>query len=372
MALVHDGDRHVQPAGLVRLRGQQQEEALDAERATGRGHVRPAELLDEVVVAPAAGERARYALGRHLPDRARVVAQPPHHRGAERHPAGRHLPGEQRQQGVHLVQPGGAFLAGLERIPDPFCRIVSGHRRYQLAGPGLRQPAPGEFGGDLSRSDLVQLVEGDQDPGSQPGRDAEGLQEAGEHVAGVEQEAEAADPQPGEHVVYRADDLGVRQPGSGSEGVHVALGELAVTALPRPVRAPDRSQRVALVRNRQLAAVGRGHPRQRHRQVITQGQVGLAGPLVLATAQDLEDELVAVLAVLAHEHIEPLEGRSGERLEPVAREHRPHDVEGPLPGLELAGEEIPGSRRGIELRRHAPMLPDRAGPRHIGFRPGSP
>jgi hypothetical protein len=55
VALVHDRDRHVQPAVLVRLRGQKQEEALDAERATGRGHVRPAELLDEVVVAPAAG-----------------------------------------------------------------------------------------------------------------------------------------------------------------------------------------------------------------------------------------------------------------------------------------------------------------------------
>src|SRR5439155_360131 len=133
--------------------------------------------------------------------------------------------------------------------------------------------------------------------------------------------------------------------------------EPAVTALPRPVRAPDRSQRVALVRNRQLAAVGRGHPRQRHRQVVTQGQVGLAGPLVLAAAQDLEDELVAFLAVLAHEDIEPLEGRGGERLEPVAGEHRPDERERALPGLELAGKEVTGPRGGIELRWHAPYAP---------------
>src|SRR6185437_11594106 len=107
----------------------------------------------------------------------------------------------------------------------------------------------------------------------------------------------------------------------------------------------------------QLAAIGRGHARQRHRQVITQREVGLAGPLVLAAAQDLEDELVAFLAVLAHEDVEPLEGRGRERLEPVAGEHRPDERERALPGLELAGKEVTGPRGGIELRWHAPYAP---------------
>src|SRR5262249_31520657 len=125
----------------------------------------------------------------------------------------------------------------------------------------------------------------------------------------------------------------------------------------RPVRAPDRPDRVALVRDRQLAAIGGGHPRQRHRQVITQGQVGLAGPLVLAAAQDLEDELVTFLAVFAHEDVEPLEGRGGERLEPVAGGHRPDERERALPGRKRAGKEVTGPRGGIELRWHAPYAP---------------
>src|SRR5215475_2775977 len=368
VALVHDRDRHIEPGVPLRPGRQHEQQPLDAERAAGRGHVRPAELGDEMVVTAAAGQGARYPIGHHLPDRAGVVAQAAHHPGLERHPPGRQLPGEQGPQGVHLVQPGGALLAGLERVGDPFCRVAGGQRRHQLGGLGFRQPAAGQLGGDLARRELVQLVEREQDPGSRLGRDAEGLQQAGQHAAVVEREAEAADPQPGQHVIHGADDLRVGQRRRGAEGVQVALGELAVPAPARPVRAPDRPDGVALVRNRQLAAVGGGHPRQRHGQVVTQGQVGLAGPLVLAAAQDLEDELVAVLAVLAHEDLGPLEGGGGERLEPVAGEHRPDERERALPGLELAGKEVTGSRGGIELRWHAPMLPDRAGPRHIGFR----
>src|SRR5713101_6462850 len=58
---------------------------------------------------------------------------------------------------------------------------------------------------------------------------------------------------------------------------------------------------------RELAAVGRGDPGQRHGQVVAQGQVGLAGCLMLTAPQDLEHELVAVVPVLAHEHVEALE-----------------------------------------------------------------
>jgi hypothetical protein len=212
-----------------------------------------------------------------------------------------------------------------------------------LSASEIRQPAASQLGGDLGRRELVQLVEGDQDPGSRLGRDREGLQQAGQHAAGVEREAEAADPQPGEHVIHRGDDLRVGQRRGGAEGVHVALGELAVPAPARPVRAPDRPDRVALVRDRQLAAVRGGHPRQRHRVVVTQRQVGLAGALVLATAQDLEDQLVALVAVLAEQHVQPLEGRRDQRLEPVPGEHRPDPRKGMLPQLPLGSEEVTGT-----------------------------
>src|SRR5207248_11396690 len=86
---------------------------------------------------------------------------------------------------------------------------------------------------------------------------------------------------------------------------------------------------------------------------------------VLAAPKDLEDQLVALVAVLAHEHVQPLERGRGERLEAVPCEHRPDQGERPLAGLVLAGEEVTGPRRGIELRWHAPMVAGRASARHI-------
>src|SRR5262249_58878428 len=121
----------------------------------------------------------------------------------------------------------------------------------------------------------------------------------------------------------RADALGVGRRGRTAERVEVTLHELAVPAPAGPVGTPDRPYRVPLVGGGQRAAVGGRHPRQRHGEVIPQGEVGLAGLLVLTAAEDLEYELVALVAVLAHEDIEPLEGRGRERLEAVRREHRP-------------------------------------------------
>ena len=274
---------------------------------------------------------------------------------------------------------GEADLALRYDLTVPLARVAAAYgsqlpvpyKRYAM-GPVWRADRPGhgryrEFLADFVRGDLVQLVERGQDPGAKPGRDLEGLQQARQHPAGVEQEPEAADAQPGQHVVDRADDLGVGQRRGTAQRVDVALGELAVPAVPGPVRPPDRAYRVPLVRHRQLAAVGGGHPGQWHRQVIAQRQVRLAAALVLAAAQDLEDELLALVPVLAHEDVEALERGGAERLEAVASEHRADQGERPLPGLELAGKKVTGTRRGIELRWHAPMFPDRAGSRHIGF-----
>jgi hypothetical protein len=181
----------------------------------------------------------------------------------------------------------------------------------------------------------------------------------------VEQETEVPDAQLGEHVVHGADHFGVGQHRGGAQRVQVALGELAEAAPAGPVRAPHRADHVALVGGGQLAAVRGGHPGQRDRHVIPQGQVGFAGGFVLTTPQDLEDELVALFPVLAQQHVQPLERRGLQRLKPVPREDRTDDRERALPRIQLGGEEITCPRRGIELRRHAPMLPDNAAPRHI-------
>ncbi len=126
----------------------------------------------------------------------------------------------------------------------------------------------------------------------------------------------------------------------GPERVQVTLHEFAVAVLARPVCPPDRAHGVALVGTRQLAAIGSSDARQRDRHVVAQREVGLPGRLVLAAAQDLEDQLVALLAVLAQQHVEPLEGRRLQRLEAVAREDRPDDGERMLPLLDVGGEEI--------------------------------
>jgi lipoic acid synthetase len=49
---------------------------------------------------------------------------------------------------------------------------------------------------------------------------------------------------------------------------------------------------------------------------------------MLAATEDLEDQLVAILAVLAQQHVEPLEGRGLQRLETVSGEHRADHGEG--------------------------------------------
>jgi hypothetical protein len=106
--------------------------------------------------------------------------------------------------------------------------------------------------------------------------------------------------------------------------------------------------------------------------VVTQRQVGLAGALVLATAQDLEDQLVAVVAVLAEQHVQPLEGGGDQRLEPVPGEHRPDPRKGVFPQLPFGGEEIAGTRRRIELGWHVPMVPDFRGERTSVIPPCGP
>ena len=81
--------------------------------------------------------------------------------------------------------------------------------------------------------------------------------------------------------------------------VDVALVELAEAAARRAIRPPHGLNLVPLEELRQLRLVLRDDARERHRQVVAQRQVGLAARLVLAALQDLEDELIALFAVLA-------------------------------------------------------------------------
>ena len=100
--------------------------------------------------------------------------------------------------------------------------------------------------------------------------------------------------------------------------VDVALVELAESAARRPIGAPHGLNLIALEDLRQLRLVLGHDTRERHRQVVAQREIGLAAGLVLAALENLEDELVAFLAVLAEQCLDVLGGRRLERLEPVA------------------------------------------------------
>jgi len=78
---------------------------------------------------------------------------------------------------------------------------------------------------------------------------------------------------------------------------------------------------------------------------------------VLATAEDLEDELVALVAVLAREHLDPLEGGGLQRAEAVALEDVPDGREGALTTPELRREKVPRARRRLHRVRRLHARP---------------
>src|SRR5262249_6088645 len=123
--------------------------------------------------------------------------------------------------------------------------------------------------------------------------------------------------------------------------VDIALIELAEAASCRPVGAPNGLNLVALEKPRQLVLILCNHARQRNGQVVTQRQVGLTARLVLAALQDLENELVALFAVLPEQRLDVLEGRRLERLEPVALVDLADDADDVLPPADLLGQKIP-------------------------------
>ncbi|WP_346041445.1 hypothetical protein [Actinomadura chokoriensis] len=65
--------------------------------------------------------------------------------------------------------------------------------------------------------------------------------------------------------------------------------------------------------------------------------------------EDLEDQLVALVAVLAGQGLQPLERRRLQRLEPVPLEHPANLREDMLTGTQCTGEKVPGARGRLEL-----------------------
>ena len=90
---------------------------------------------------------------------------------------------------------------------------------------------------------------------------------------------------------------------------------------------------------------------------------GIGTWFVLTAPKDLEDQFVALVPVLAGEHVQPLKRRGLERLEAVAGEHGADGRESAFAPLELGGEEIAGPGRGVELLQggHAAIVSEAIG-----------
>jgi cysteine synthase len=100
--------------------------------------------------------------------------------------------------------------------------------------------------------------------------------------------------------------------------------------------------------------------RERHGQVVAQGGVGevlLEDRLAalqhaaqrLAAVEHAEDELVALVAVLAHQRLEALHGRGLEGVEAVPAVDAADDVEDVLAAPHVAGQEVARALGGAVL-----------------------
>ncbi len=139
------------------------------------------------------------------------------------------------------------------------------------------------------------------------------------------------------HLADRAEDLRLDDGRGRPDGVDVALVELAEPSARWTIGAPHRLNLIALEELRQLVLILRDDAREWDGQVVAEREVRLPRRLVLAAAQDLENELVAFLAVLAEQRLDVLERRRLERLEPVAFVHVAHDADDVLaPASSLA------------------------------------
>jgi hypothetical protein len=208
-------------------------------------------------------------------------------------------------------------------------------------GQRRRQPTLLVLGLHAVEPDLVQLVEGDEGLAVLVGGHARHVEYPGQHGPVVQAEHRVGKPEGLHRLAGRGAQLGLDHRRRRSGGVHITLVELAEATTRRAVGPPHRLDLVALEVLRQRAAMLGDDARQRHGEVVPEGQVGLSRRLVLAALQDLEDELVALLAVLAEERLDVLDGRCLERLEAVALVDGPDDADHVGAATNVGRQEIP-------------------------------
>ena len=271
---------------------------------------------------------------RGLVDRAGVVVQPAHHAKVHREGAIRHAElADGRDDAAQLVQPFSCGLVGdlFERAQGLIRRPARSDQLEKLACG--RNPPALEIGTDLRRVFLLGLVQDTQHRGGLVVRHPERLQQAAQHLAVVDADAELADRHFLEHAVDHARDFRFGEVGEllATDDVDVALVELAPPPLfcLRRLAAPDALDLVAAERKRELALAHRDVARERHRQV--EAQRALGGGLVVVGLGEARERVDFLLhAALRGQHLAALGRRRLDRQEAVELEVATDDVDQPV------------------------------------------
>ena len=372
---IEDGDQHL--GGGPALAGPAEvdeggEQAVDADRGAGGGHLLAEEAHHQVVVAAAAEDRAELPrlVEHRLEDRPGVVGEAAGDRQVERHPVvavaeGVEVAGDAGDDVDLLGRPldAGEQLGELAHHLGPLLRadgeealdavhLVAGQPDAGDRVPRLVDVAGGQLAADLVRPHLLQLVEDAEDVGPLLGGDAGVGEQHVEDAAAGEAHRVGADLQGLQGVAHAGDDLGVGDLRDHPHRVEVELGELAEAPLVRLVGAPHRRHLVAAERARQVAVLG-DHPRQRHGEIEAQAERFRLRPL------DAEDRALRLLARRrAEQHVEVLDGRGGEGHEAVQLVDAADGVHHPLPGQQLGRHQVaqPLEQTGFDSRGHGKPL----------------
>ncbi len=215
------------------------------------------------------------------------------------------------------------------------------------------------FGGNASHrqiglnglfADLVQLVQRDQRRFAAIGRNLARLEQARQYAAVIQDNREVLERQPLEHLGYRADLLRFDHRRRRSDGVDIALVELPEPPAGRTLRSPDRLDLVPLEDLRQHRLVLGDDASEGHRQVVAQREVRLARCLVLASLQNLEDELAAFFPVLPQKRVDVLGCWRLDGLEPIAVVHLADNPDHVVAAPHIVGQKIAHAAR--RLRRY--------------------
>ena len=156
----------------------------------------------------------------------------------------------------------------------------------------------------------------------------------------IEPDRELPEAEAAQRVGDRAENVRLDHGRRRPDRIDIALKELAEPSARRPVRAPHRLNLIPFEDLRDLVLILRDDARERHREVVPEREIGFAGVLVLAALEDLEDQLVAFLAVLPEQRLDVLERRRLERLEAVPLVHVPDHADDVLAAPDVVRQEI--------------------------------